>query len=292
MNNLIFKIRSKLGRFVISHSNDPRPGSAPYLSGDSFRKLGDHIYEPQHDLDPSAVKERDTVFVESGLIDEFFQKIHPKIAFPYILITHNGDRDIGESEARHIDSKIIRWFAQNNTFLHKKITPLPIGLENLHYCNNGLTYLFDRLKSHQPAKTNNILYGFNVSTNRKVRESALETLRRLSFAKEMAGWPDPPRYLKALAGHRFVASPEGNGLDCHRTWEALYLGTIPIVLHSRAMEYFRDLGLPILLIDNWPELANYDEVTLEKKYQELIARKNDSALSLDYWSEQIKNGKS
>jgi len=108
----------------------------------------------------------------------------------------------------------------------------------------------------------------------------------------MAGWPDPPRYLKALAGHRFVASPEGNGLDCHRTWEALYLGTIPIVLHSRAMEYFRDLGLPILLIDNWPELANYDEVTLEKKYQELIARKNDSALSLDYWSEQIKNGKS
>ncbi|CAF4378106.1 unnamed protein product, partial [Adineta steineri] len=28
----------------------------------------------------------------------------------------------------------------------------------------------------------------------------------------------------------FWLSPRGNGLDCHRTWEALYLDTIPIVL--------------------------------------------------------------
>ena len=27
----------------------------------------------------------------------------------------------------------------------------------------------------------------------------------------------------------FVASPSGNGLDCHRTWEALLLRSIPIV---------------------------------------------------------------
>ena len=29
--------------------------------------------------------------------------------------------------------------------------------------------------------------------------------------------------------YRFGVSPRGNGLDCHRTWEMLYFGMIPIV---------------------------------------------------------------
>jgi hypothetical protein len=34
-------------------------------------------------------------------------------------------------------------------------------------------------------------------------------------------------YLMALGRHRFVLSPRGNGLDAHRTWEALLVGSIP-----------------------------------------------------------------
>jgi hypothetical protein len=32
--------------------------------------------------------------------------------------------------------------------------------------------------------------------------------------------------------YAFVASPYGGGPDCHRTWEALILGCIPIVKSS------------------------------------------------------------
>ena len=39
-----------------------------------------------------------------------------------------------------------------------------------------------------------------------------------------------PEYLRTLGQHRFVLSPRGNGLDAHRTWEALMVGTIPICL--------------------------------------------------------------
>ena len=35
------------------------------------------------------------------------------------------------------------------------------------------------------------------------------------------------QYLMALGQHRFVLSPRGNGLDAHRTWEALLVGAIP-----------------------------------------------------------------
>jgi hypothetical protein len=34
-------------------------------------------------------------------------------------------------------------------------------------------------------------------------------------------------YLQQLLAHRFTAVPFGYGLDSHRMWEALYLGSIP-----------------------------------------------------------------
>ena len=37
-------------------------------------------------------------------------------------------------------------------------------------------------------------------------------------------------WLEHYGTHRFVLSPPGHGLDCHRTWEAILLGAIPIVV--------------------------------------------------------------
>jgi hypothetical protein len=50
---------------------------------------------------------------------------------------------------------------------------------------------------------------------------------------------------------KFVVSPPGNGYDCHRTWEAIYLGAVPIVLK----EYwpFQKYRLPVLVVDTWEE---------------------------------------
>ena len=59
-----------------------------------------------------------------------------------------------------------------------------------------------------------------------------------------------------LASSHFVLSPRGNGLDCFRTWEALALGTIPIVKKSGPFDAIYE-GLPVLLVDRW------EDVTLE-----------------------------
>ena len=44
-------------------------------------------------------------------------------------------------------------------------------------------------------------------------------------------WPRG-QYLMTLGSHKFVLSPRGNGLDAHRTWEAMLVGAIPIVRAS------------------------------------------------------------
>lgn len=57
-------------------------------------------------------------------------------------------------------------------------------------------------------------------------------------------------YVKDLARYKFCLSPEGNGIDCHRMWECLYLKIVPICHRNVVTEHFAKL-FPIVLVDDW-----------------------------------------
>jgi hypothetical protein len=83
--------------------------------------------------------------------------------------------------------------------------------------------------------------------------------------------------------YAFVISPFGCGLDCHRTWEALILGCIPIIAHSGLDPLFE--GLPVLLVDKWSDVC---EGLLDSTILEFQNRKfNFDKLKLRYWTEQF-----
>jgi hypothetical protein len=96
------------------------------------------------------------------------------------------------------------------------------------------------------------------------------------------------KHQKALARYAFVASPPGNGLDTHRTWEAMYLNCVPIVKRSFMTEEFERLGLPIWIVDSYEELKKYDENALKAKYLELEPKFKSDALWFDYWKDLIR----
>ena len=265
-----------------------RPASGQYISGDGFRKIADHLYDETERFRPEEVQPDEVVFVNTDLLDSYFELIHPLIKFPYKLITHNSDKNITERELKYLDAKIIKWFAQNVTVNHPKLIPLPIGLENLHYYVNGVPNLFDKFKRGPSNKKPRVLFGFSVSTNRAERQEALNNLEKNPLADKIEGFPLPPQYLSLLNSYQFVASPPGNGLDCHRTWEAMYLGVIPIVKRSVATEYFLNLGLPLLPVENWSDLPPRNGEELSSLYQDIMARKKIDALKMDYWAKLIK----
>lgn len=74
------------------------------------------------------------------------------------------------------------------------------------------------------------------------------------------------RYYGEMACHKFAVSPQGRGIDSYRTWEALYLGVVPIVMRSPAMAAFE--RLPILFTDDYGELS---ESYLEQRWQEIAS---------------------
>ena len=277
-----------MGKARIRYSSNPRPESRPYISGDTFRTLARHVFDETAWADPEKIMKGDIVFVASTGILRFFEKEHPLIKNPYVLITHNGDQNISKEFERYIDGKIIRWYAQNADFENEKIVPIPIGIENAWWNNNGIVKNFDRARAFSQDKKAAIAFAFNAKTNLKERVPAIEALRKNHAAEEITGWPRGIKYLKILGGYEFVASPPGNGIDCIRTWESLCLKTIPIVKDSPATRYFRSIGLPLLLIRQWSELEGMNREKLHKKYGEMRKGFSCEAIYFDYWEEKIK----
>ena len=61
--------------------------------------------------------------------------------------------------------------------------------------------------------------------------------------------------VETYARAQFVLSPRGNGVDCHRTWDVLAVGAIPVVLrHGPAFDAVFD-GQPVLLVRSWAEVC-------------------------------------
>lgn len=293
-SKLIWKLKRKFEQLRIEFSGNPRPSSHPFISGDSFRAIAEHLYEKNNFLKPDDVKNNDVVFVESGLLESFFKEIHPKIFVQYVLISHNGDTNIDEKYISYIDDKIIHWFAQNVLVEHSKITPIPIGLENAHYANAGLPGLYKN-KAHFPLeKKKNILHSFSVATNPEDRKIALTYLSESPLAISLnkdGSFVSQPSYIKNLKSFMFVASPAGNGLDCHRTWEAQYVGTIPIVKRSVTADFFEKLGLPIWCIESWDELGGLSKEELGRKFEHIMMNQKRQPLYMDYWAGKIRSMK-
>ena len=85
--------------------------------------------------------------------------------------------------------------------------------------------------------------------------------------------------------HAFVVSPQGNGYDCHRTWEALILGCIPIVKKSAIDVLYEDL--PVLIVNEWKD------VTAELLHDTVECYKNKvfnfDKLHLKYWTDMFSS---
>jgi hypothetical protein len=86
----------------------------------------------------------------------------------------------------------------------------------------------------------------------------------------------------------FVISPEGAGLDCHRTWESLLLGNVPIVKRNSIADLYNNL--PVLIVEDWQQV---NRETMLAFMQVSAAKKFDfSPLFREYWLCKIRQAES
>lgn len=291
LSRIISMIPAEIERASVSRLNSflrRRPSSAPFLSGDTFRALADYVHDCTGDMDPAAVSAGSVVFVAATRLREFADVVLPRICEPFVLITHQGDTNIDATFADVAEHpKVSRWFAQNCLLEHPKVTPLPIGLEDRWRHNNGAYRAFKRYSDKKIIKKPRIAFAFSIGTNVERRLACYRAMSYCQAADELVQPLNSSIYRKLSREYMFIASPPGNGLDCHRTWEAMYMGCVPIVERSYMTEYFFNHDLPLLLVDDWEEVVAWDEDELRLKYDHVMAKSSKDALYFNYWEKTI-----
>ena len=216
-----------------------------------------------------------------------------------ILVTHNSDYHINERAYNHKPATVKKWFAQNKDINSKSVISIPIGLENMTLrvstasqagrfsseVKNALrkARIIRSLFEVGPKKDRLTYMNFNPVTYPTERLYIKQLFKNNSLVTCTSNL-SLKQYYDDLASHKFVISPRGNGVDCHRTWEALYLKTIPIIRKACYMEEFGEL--PILFIDKWEDL-NY--IDLEGTYEQMISKEyNLEKMKISYWENEIR----
>ena len=83
---------------------------------------------------------------------------------------------------------------------------------------------------------------------------------------------DYTNFLLNLARHKFVLSPRGNAIDCHRHWEVLYMRRVPVMKrHPYLEELFKDY--PVLFVDKYSDITK--DLLLENEHLFQQAQKMD-----------------
>lgn len=290
LEDYCFRIYRIIGRTVIKYSNNPRPASLPFITGDGFRKLAKHVFDKTNPaVDPKSVAAGDIVFVGDSQIEQFLSDIHPHISHPYVLITHNGDATVNEAVFEKAKDKIIKWYGINVTHTDPKIVPLPLGIENQHYFVCGIPAVFKIIMRRSAPRKDKIFYGFTVSTNPAERQPALDVVSKHPDGESLRSLRGFYFYLAHMRNYKLVLSPPGSSVEGHRNWDTLYIGSVPIVKKSITTDYFKKIGVPLLVIENWNDLATINSATISTLYTETKAASDPETLTMDYWVKKIKH---
>ena len=143
------------------------------------------------------------------------------------------------------------------------------------------------LIKNRPYKSGTLYINHDCRTNSNERGKVYSLLEKKSWVTAVHGVnrTNMDSYFTNVAAHKFMAAPYGNGFDTHRLWEALYLGTVPIIRRNIFTSFYEDL--PICFINEW------EEVTidfLKREYDRIKQMNwNKDRLYFGWWRNKILN---
>lgn len=266
-----------------------------WITGERFETLADYVYAPsirakddynglKNTLLVSALKENDIIYTHTMYAKQLFE-ILKEVKVKIILITHNSDMNVDRSF--EIPFCVKKWFTQNVNCEDYFIESIPIGLENSRWFQKE--HKKEKMKMlllQEKDICNTLLVNFNTETNPKERVHAFNIFKDKVWAtcKCSKNGFDFSSYIWNVYNHQFVLCPAGNGIDTHRTWEALYMKSIPIEKRTHNNFFYRHL--PICFVDEWEEIT---PEFLKQEYKRIKSFKdwNLNMLDFAYWKIKI-----
>ena len=217
----------------------------------------------------------------------FVENTLPFIEWPFDLITSDGDSSLVEliqqsgGDAVLLSPWLRSWRAQNaqdlafvaneiDTSLHaayrEKTECLPIGLD-LHTergigVGHSILNALELAISKQSQRVPQILVDCCINQTSQERTAFCRGLKRVPEISLLSSRLSQRRLWDMYRSHVAVLSLPGFGIDCHRTWEAGYLGAVPVVINRGLGAPYRSFGIQAVSLDHY-ERVNWSSLLEE-----------------------------
>jgi hypothetical protein len=237
-----------------------------------------HLYTPR--TDARIVSKGDIIFVKTDILNEFCDTIVPKLTVPCTILTGHSDHTPSARawDAIHRCPAITTWLAMHLARESPKATCIPIGFtepDRPHgdQCIIRAAMDVSRKRDETTGKRrSSVLFPATSNTHPIRTELRNVSHIRIVHMHESCSFKD---YLDEMSKHAYVICPRGNGIDVHRVYEALAVGTVPIyVSHDDPPGCYATLPIIVVkggskqllnLLDELPDFLPFDRDDTERR---------------------------
>lgn len=268
------------------------------IAGENFARACDQVFDPG--FADYVMANRHMVpnvwFCKTDYIAEFFAAAGRAPNRTYIVVTHQSDYCITPRLLELMPANVVHWFGVNCLVDDPRVTAIPLGLADQRWQHGDWAAVAERVERENGVHHDiSLLARFAISTNPKVRQRAETAVRELSRRQpgivnetyaQVEDRPDFGAYLDRLMQSDYAACPAGNGPDTHRVWEALYMGSVPLI-GPHAWQALSRLPIHdhVVLTRQWHATAVEHHFTPPP----LLHRPwKPELLSMDYWRRLIQ----
>jgi hypothetical protein len=275
-------------KLICDYHHGSLPHPAEYSQELQRMKISERPADAPEGKRWSVVRNQSVIFVDSDAVGSFLQDVAPQIQTPFVLVSGDSDTSIPYSieeatRASHLirKGKILHWYAMNCQIQLDPdyFTCLPNGISQWNHQREAMQLAFEegvglvggglkqqrRRSQSKKRESPMALISFDTGTNiiermplfelgcKNETSSSLHDLAECIYNGKMDGKLEQLEFYRFVSTFKFVFSPHGAGLDCYRTYEALYLGCYPIVKKSSLDVLYENL--PVLIVGEWDDIT-------------------------------------
>jgi hypothetical protein len=181
----------------------------------------------------------------------------------WIVIHRDNDRSFSHDHYKHKRESVKHVYTINCNINVSDVTAIPYGLASI----NGDSTTLCEIQKEEIEQVDKVFCRMNVNNSTKERNKAVNELISndlVTMATEQIACDD---FYRKIKSHKYTMSLQGEGKDAMRTWESIFLGSIPIVSECVEMRHFDDMPLvyyPGSINREWLDSISMNEKSLKR----------------------------